>query len=345
MSDSKYRVCEITLENEQEWRQLLSHTQPPILFHEPEFIRIVAEVFSFSPQLIVIVKGETPIGGTVMWKRTRWGQHLGITPFYVLYNPIRMLTLATYRTFRQVENLHDVAVPLLQWVESQYRVATLSTHPSFGDVRPFLWRHWQVQVRYTACLSLPWTQTSVERMDPEHHRLYRRAQERTEWRFVTDGDPAALWELIQKNYAQDGLLPPIQKKEFLRFAHEIQRAQKGEVFSIQSEKGNVLAATLVLRDASTGYGLFLGRQSGHDGNLASIRLLVQTAEYLSAMGLTQFDLGGAMVPSIARFKLQLGADLVPYFHCQWTRGSIIRLALAFQNWRNRRKRRIVSSSG
>ena len=339
--ESKYRVREVSINDEQQWHQLLCYTQPQTLFHELEFIRIVANVFAFSPKLIVVFKGETPIGGTVLWERTRWGQRIGITPFYILYNPIRTLQLSTPRHFRRIENLHEVSIPLLKWMESHYRVVTLTTHPSIPDVRPFLWRRWQVRVLYTACISLPWTKTSVERMNPELHRLYRRAQERTEWRFVADGDPAALWELIQQNYGRDDLVPPIEKDRFLEFARQIQRYQKGKLFSLQSETGNVMAATLVIRDHSTGYGLFLGRRSGHEGNLASVRMLIQTAEYLSEKGLTRFDLGGAMVPSIARFKLQLGANLLPYYQCIWTRGWIARLALGFQNWRNRRKRQMV----
>ena len=339
MSKTNYNVQPLPPEEMDVWRRLLSHTRPLVLFHQPEFWSIVQEVFSLHPRPLVLFKGNTPVGGMVIWERHRVGLTLAITPFYVWYNPVRILAIPTERPYREIEAFHEVSFPLLQYLERAYPIASFSTHPFLQDVRPFYWRGWQVEPQYSAILSLTPERYFVNTMDPESHRLWRRSLERTDWQFSSTDDGSSLYELIEENYARDALVPPVEKSRLTAFARFIKRAGVGDVFAVQNPAGAILAATLVVWDAHTGYGLFLGRRPGTEGNLASLRLIAETASLLQGRGQQQFDLGGAMIPHIARFKLRLGARLVPYFRCLWTRNRPIRWALNWRDEWNRWKRR------
>ena len=186
----------------------------------------------------------------------------------------------------------------------QYAQATFSLPPSWRDPRPFAWAGWSVDARFTYVVDLPsdiasWS--SGRRRDARSHA--------SAFEVSLNEDPpelAAQWQ--SRAYRRKDLAFTPSVDQMTRIASAMQETG-GLRTVVARQDGRVQAAALfALAGRRATYWL-----AGSEPGPAMTALFVYAFDALAAEGITEIDLGGANVRSVAEFKRQFGARLTPTF--------------------------------
>jgi len=96
---------------------------------------------------------------------------------------------------------------------------------------------------------------------------------------------------------------------------------------VQNRQGSCVASQIVLgeRETASAYMWLAGTEDDALASGASTRLMVSTAEEALRRGHREWDLCGADLPGVARFKGELGGELRTYFQVDAPRHPAARL--------------------
>lgn len=309
MSAQPFTVQPVPSPDDLRWSFLQKHSLGFSVFQREDFLKIIESEFGIKPVRYLCLKRDEPKGGVVVFVRSRNRISVALTPYFIFYNSIVTVRPESERLFSQIQHQHHVENALLEFLETEYPIISFHTWPHQMDVRAYLWRNWQAVPAYTTLLKINNLNELWENVDKDVRRLIRKGAEDA-LRFETQCEPGDLFRLLHQTYEKDALTPPIPEKQFVSFAGKLVAAGLASICGVFDKNSQLLAGALVLEDKPTIFGLFLGRNTQVQPNPGSVNLLWHIAEHYSNRGFTRFDLGGAMISSIANFKLKMGASLL-----------------------------------
>ncbi len=247
--------------------------------------------------------------------RRRFGFRYSTAPFFIPYNgilldPLREVTNETRRMVQQAALLQA----LLESLQQRYALVVMEQPPVLADLRPFVWNAWHCQPQYTVVISLHSEEEMLTAVEKDQRRKIRRLQEQNfQLRESEDGE--LLYNLLEQSYRKHQRVPPLPRSHFLPFVRKLLNQKLARLFVLVN-KNEPLAALLMLEDFPRSYALFSGRVLRSDASGTELFLIWQALRYYRERRFQEVYLLGAMVPSIAKIKLELGGRLVRYdrFH-------------------------------
>nr|BCX02056.1 MAG: hypothetical protein KatS3mg041_2102 [Bacteroidota bacterium] len=202
---------------------------------------------------------------------------------------------------------------LAAFLEDRYGLCHFLLHPTQRDVRPFQWRRWSVEPRYTYWIPLEEGAPEV-RWSESTRRAWRRY---AGWYTFSPHDPEA-WEdmvlLHRLSYRRHGRLPPLSESAHRELAWRLGGgAQHGvlQIASLRDREGQVVATIGWIGSAATAYYWMPG--SRREAPQAMTVLIGYWLEYLLREGWQRVDFVGASTPGPAEFKRRFGGELVGYY--------------------------------
>jgi len=149
--------------------------------------------------------------------------------------------------------------------------------------------------------------------------------------------PEAFYQLYRRTFERRGLDIRVSFNRLADLLNSLALAHVGKTYAATTEDGETCAVGLVLFDARRAYHALAGTDVDATKAPASALLLWEIIQDLSSSH-CQFDLVGANIPGIIRFKKQFGGRLVGYDEATNYRSNIERMLICtYQYLRKRRE--------
>ncbi len=314
------------------WRHFL-HEVPVVPFSWDErFLTVVQDVFHYVPYRVVLMENNQPRVGGVFLIRQRLGQQFAIAPFFAFYLPIMTTDPSWVGRFNDLDRF-------LAQLEETFQSVECVQLPGGTLCLPFVWRRWQVTVQSSGLLPIHEPETTLQAMEAEERRLIRRAMENKQLQPVTVEDPRPFYQLLEAVYQRHGTRPPFSRRRFVHLVEGFTTSGLGQAIGITADD-QLQAATLVIPHGNTVYGLMLARQTTPLGSQAGLKLIWHLVERFSGEGFEWYDLGGLEIPSIARFKLKLGAIPKTVYRCRFVKNRRTRWLHHLASFKNKTLRHL-----
>ncbi|HFB68030.1 MAG TPA: GNAT family N-acetyltransferase [Calditrichae bacterium] len=314
------------------WRHFL-HEVPAVPFSWDErFLTVMHRVFRYHPRRLLLLENNQPRAGGVFFVRRRLGKEFSTVPFFAFYLPVIATAPSVYH------RMNDVA-QFLEHVEHQFHMAECVSMPGTPLCLPYVWRGWEIQVQASGLLPIGDPEETLQAMDSEERRLIRKARKMESLTVIPSTPAAAFYDLLQGVYGRHDKKPPLSRRQFERFITALKETELGVVPGIEAN-GMLQAATVVIPYGNTVYGLMLARRLDTTGSLAALKLIWHVMTTYSAAGLEWYDLGGMEIPSIAQFKLKLGALPRVVYRCRFIRNRQARMLRNLASLKNKTLRNL-----
>lgn len=211
-----------------------------------------------------------------------------------------------------------------------YKSVQLATHPSFTDLRPFLWHNYgeegpkfRLDLRYTSYLSLAPANLADGLDDNPVYRSANKSR-RQEIRYgmkagvstVSQYDPELFLDFYQETFRRQGLpVPGDVARDMARLLPGLHEAGAIRMFVARTAAGDPGSIAIFGLDEKRAYYLF-GANSPNLRDAYTGTMVLWDAFRVLAQedGATEVDLEGVNSPRRGYFKLSFGGTLTPYHH-------------------------------
>jgi hypothetical protein len=274
----------------------------------------------------VVKKGDEWIAALAVPHRPWFGRRIAAGLPLAAYSPLVTRPPANgHPASRTTEHL-DATSQIARELPRAYELIDLLLPAEFDDVRGWTWNGWSARPRYTYVLSLT-TELRLADSVRRHLRKCREAGYEVDLNWSFD----AFWDPFEATRRRQGFTTRLERSTLASAANDLHAAGEAWMVGIRAPDGRWVASQILVGGASSPTtGMWLA--GSHDDALASGAssfLMVASAEEARRRGHRAWDLCGADLPGVARFKAELGADLRSYFQVSGPRsplGSLLRFA-------------------
>jgi hypothetical protein len=246
-------------------------------------------------------------------------------PFTMYQGVLLAADLAALPAHKSVPAALELNDFLLAELAARWNSISFCLHPTFPDLRSFLWLNYhepdkglfRVDLRYTGSLDLQSSIPPSQQMRSVRRQEHRRATE-AGLRCESSDDLQTLDRLHELTFQRQGIERPATEVQLLRdISAAALKYGFGKCFVARLADGQVASASLFLHDARTAYYLVGANDPAHRKSGSGVFLLAETIEHYRQAGQQSVDFVGVNSPNRGDFKTSFGARPVPYFEVTW----------------------------
>jgi len=294
------------------WARLVAAAPTGGPYNLPAYLETLAAITGDTFVVLGARRGEELVGGlAVLERRSPLGPF--VAPRLLLfYNGFVLRNLETrYPSERAARQAEVVAALAEALVARGYGRVDLSTPAPFGDARPLLAAGWRVTPSYTYVVPLVDLESQWKRVEQNQRRLVERGREQG-LELVVDEDFDSFYDLHRQTAERKGAPLYLPAAAFRRYYEELHAKGLCRLYHARLPSGRVGASQLVLLGHRVTHTVSAAAEPELQSTGANPFLRWSAFEHLAADGYEANDLTDAMLPSVARFKAQLGGDLVQF---------------------------------
>ena len=301
-----------------EWNRYVERSDGSNPFFRAEAIRLQAEDTGTTPYLLAGFKGQEPVGIFPVFEYTR-GPVTGVfspAPHsWTSYLGPALLNVDKLKQRKADSRIKRFLEGCLEWIDEECSpVYTKFVTAEFDDIRPFVWNEYDVDPRLTYIVDLEGTEDELlKRFSSDARRNIQNADEAAYT--IEEGDVDDVERIVRKvreRYESQG--QPFQlSTEFARSLY--QQLPDGVLRPyVCRVDGEFLGGILVLESGRTRYRWQGGVKPDADVDLA-INDLLDWHVMRDGLhgGIDEYDLVGAGVPSINRYKAKFNPRLENHY--------------------------------
>lgn len=299
------------------WNRLIANSPHGNVFLRAEWLEMLCDT---DPDLHVLMLGyfdrtEQLTGGQAVTYVEKWGMRI-TTDFEFFYSGPVLAPLDHRGQAHQASKHIKIASALAEGLTAHLAHIDVEAHPSFQDVRPFLYAGWEVEPIYTHVWRMHDTEHPWREMNREKRREIRRANE--QFAYAVENNDEALdgfLQLYSQMMRKFSWHPSVGwQRTFRQRFYWMQERDGCRLYTARTADAELAAGLVVLlsRDDETTY---LWRQGSAD---AYLRAGVVPALYWHvacdlAPELPNVNFGGSPTASLSRFKDYIGAEAALHF--------------------------------
>ncbi|HEY7476702.1 MAG TPA: GNAT family N-acetyltransferase [Actinomycetota bacterium] len=279
--------------------------EPPLALSLPGVVEFNATRWGLRSEVIEVgSSGSSSLTATVYaGRRGRLVQ-----PPNTPYTPIEFVAPEGSKARRRAALWLELADQLAEGMRSRGVAGLLPLHPTIVDVRPWQWRGFEAQLRYTFILRFPL------RLDEQGRIIRRRIRQAQDLgvtcRSETDNDP--ILACLRATEQRQGFAYGLSEQD-LALARGLIGDDHLLMYTAALPNGDVLSARIVLhRPGALALDWVAGTTEPGLASGASKFLLQHVLTDLEARGSAGLDFCGANIRSVANEKSEWGGTLVPY---------------------------------
>ncbi len=293
------------------WTRFVAESETGSVYALPAYLRALCRVTSRSFSILGAFRGDNLVGGMAMYMgKTEAGLVSADHHLLFYHSPVIRDYTTKYaheRTARQFTILAALEQHLRHHACDHL---VLYMRHSLTDLRPFNAGGWRIVPRYTYLVTLDHADQIWNRMAPYQRHLVEKAMDQG----VTccdDGDFSSFYAHHLKTCRKKGLKPYLPEPAFHSFYQELKAENLCRLYHARLTDGRNAASLLVLGGPHP-VSHTLCAASDPDFHGLGVNPFLRWAVFndLMARGYTANDLSGAPLNDVARFKRQLGGDLV-----------------------------------
>ena len=340
MASSKLKLSYLDESDWSVWDEFVRTSSLATVFQSTKYIHIYCKAFNRLAQVAVVKRGDFVVGGVVLYPNTFRGFSYLSMPYLIPYNGFVLDSFSeTSFYYKRIHHQREVLEVLLKELEKKWVFCSFHQTPSLEDLRVLIDHKWEFIPEYTVTIPLQEVYRSPDLFIAKDQRRRIRNFEAESPVLEESANVAALYDMMVSSYNSHGFIPPISREPFIRFSKSLLSENLGRCF-ILKKSNQLLSGLLVIEDFPKVYAMFSGRKQGKFASSSEIYLLWAIIKKYAQENFQEFDLLGAMVPSIAKIKLELGGKLVRSDKIYYFRSSVHRILFHFLVSR-RQKRRLL----
>jgi hypothetical protein len=302
-----------------EWDEYLPATGVEV-FHTTPALRVLDQHTRGRLRLFGGFKGDNPVALCPVFEQQRRPGRLVVSPPPSMgvhrLGPVLMPNSPKRRTAelvnrRFVEGLLDTLD-----ANTSLTLFRIVCSADYTDPRPFVWRGFDLQPRFTYVLDLA-DVTPEEAMRPFSKSLRREIDEDVDVTIDVEGRAGAreICESVTDRYDEQDEPSPLQWPFVRDLVGALDDACR--IYVARDADGDYLSGMLVLVSDGTAYYWQGGASATHDGvsvnTLLHWRVIRDVIDAPELADVTQYDLVGANTERICDYKRKFGGRLVPYY--------------------------------
>ncbi|QLK26736.1 GNAT family N-acetyltransferase [Natrinema zhouii] len=301
-----------------EWNRYVERSDGSNPFFRAEALRLQAEYTDTTPFLLAGFKGQEPVGIFPVFEYTR-GPVTGVfspAPHsWTSYLGPALLNVDKLKQRKADRRIKRFIEGCLEWIDTELSpLYSKFVTAEFEDIRPFVWNEYDVEPGHTYVVDLEGTEDELlKRFSSDARSNIRNADEETYT--IEEGDTDDVERIIEKvreRYeSQDQ--PFRLRPEFARSLHE--QLPDGAIRPyVCRVDGEFLGGILVVESDRTRYRWQGGVKPDADVDIA-INDLLDWYVMRDGLrkGIEEYDLVGAGVPSINRYKAKFNPRLETHY--------------------------------
>ena len=321
MADDSPKYGARRLEGEtdlQAWDRFVAESPQANPFSTWAWLANAGAIVGAETEIWVVTKGDVWVAGVPLTSRRlggRWQLGLPLSAYNtVAYRPPPSSDPASVTA----EHL-GVTHTLIDATRGRLRNLSMMLSPTVVDVRPWTWSGWKATPRYTYVLDV----TGPLRLRSSVRPSVRKCQE-AGMTVDTTWDLDAFCPMFEETRERQGFAVRLSLADFRRLADALHGEGLAKMGIGRTAEGEPAAGVIQLAIPGTPvcFHWLAGTTSRHLTSGASAWLMAETAVEIGRRGHRSWDLCGADIPSVARFKGYLGGALTAYFEVDAPRGAI-----------------------
>jgi hypothetical protein len=191
-----------------------------LLFHKWDFLKVVEKHSNFKLLAYAIYKGETNIALIPLFYKKNYGLDLIVSPPPKTAIPyLGFLFDKDFNKMKQHKRedfMHILSNEVLMEIRRYHPdYFSISTVPSFIDVRYFIWRNCKVRPNFTNIIDLTLPLEDIWNGIVKDTRREIRKIKGLGFELSKSADPLTFFNLLQKRYSEQGLKLPILSCEYI----------------------------------------------------------------------------------------------------------------------------------
>ena len=257
--------------------------------------------------------GELLGGIALVQKKIGWINTLRVpvlTPFQGIifgHNP-KMSDL------RRTSIQHEIINNILNFLDKRYKRIVFNNYYSLKDVRPFIWKGYDVTVKYSFTIDLAEPDKLLQNME-SRTRYEIKKGERNGIVVFKDNDIEKFDDLHRLVYEKQRKKCPVSTQQLHRIHNILSLRDICNIYFAANKDGTLCSAIFIVTDKDVAYYLMGASHPDFRAN-GSTSLALWTAIKELSTKFREFDLVGANIPSIAMFKRGFGGKLKSYYRIE-----------------------------
>lgn len=310
---SKYEIRLQTTADYQTWDALIKTAPAGSVFNSTAWLDVVARLFGREVKIWGVYRNGEIVAGTALvcfrvLSIMKMAGFLPLTP----YNSLVVQPRTSEKEAKNSSYRLAVLDLLARALEKQGDVVSIVNHPTLTDIRPFIWRGWNCTIGYTYLVDISnpgalWNSTYND------FRTQVRKCRREGFIVESGTDAKTLYRLYRLTYEKQGRRVYVDETSFCALC-EVLKMDNRLVTYVTRLNGEAVSAVGIVKDyRGVIYAWVAGAHPDYLQHGVTPLTWWTALEELSKEGYHCFDLFGAGIPSIARFKSQLGGELTPFY--------------------------------
>lgn len=285
------------------WRALWNESPQRSPFSDAAYLGLTAAANDLRLNVHFVSDGADDLAACAVWWRKIGPYREMIIPPFTPFSP---LLLQEDETEAEIHARESPLERLLAAIESTYHVLRIHLSPTVGDVRPAVWRGWQIRPLYTYMIDLAKAGRTTSGWSSSTARTFKR--HRGDFDLI-EPDARTCTTLCAESYGRSDRPLPLSADRLVPLIDKLAAAGLITIFGLRSRaEGTVEAAVAVMHDGESATYWIAGSTPGP----AMTVLIGEMLPRLAERGFERFDFLGANTPSIAEFKRKFGCELVSY---------------------------------
>lgn len=302
----------------EQWNALVDKTPYGTVFNKSFWLQIHAEALEADFAIYGCYQGGNLIAGCALYFRTSAAFKVVTVPPGTPYmGPL----IQPPSTSDYVQNIrHDLKITALlaSALEDDFDRLLIINQPGFMDIRPFLWKNWSAQVLYTYIVSLD----NIEKPSKKLGKTIRKAS-RLGIEAKSSCDIYPFYDIWRKTFSRKDSAPRFSREVLEKIFSKLQEHHCCRLHIAVESEGRLISGRIVVFDGRKASGWLSGTDPAYLNTGVSSLLQWHTLQDLKSECDT-FNMVGANLESIARFKSEFGGELVPYYLVETYRSSLIK---------------------
>ena len=335
-ANNKYEIRDLDPSRFFLWDKFVQDAPGGTLFHTTHWAKMVQHVFGRDFRILALFRQEELQAGFLFWPGSALGfpviSRAPLTP----YQGLLFKASQKGKSSGSIAQRQEWSDMLIARLSNEYHYIDLLSVPEHRDIRPFLWRDFSAQPRFTYTFRLAPFNELQKQFSQSLRRKIKNRSAALQVEEARDSD--RLLRFVLDSYNHHGLEPPVPEDDLQKLFSALGKEDWAHISYLKKE-GAALAGLLLLEDENGLYALFAGV-------LAEARKEFYT-EYLytecmkdSRFSGKKFDFLGANTKDFEQFKRSFGGGLQVYYELNYTRGKILNLLSSLRKKQNLKKRRL-----
>lgn len=302
---------QLTQNEYKEWDDFLDRSQHGTIFHKSYWLKACQDEFKNPFKIYGCFKNNILCGGCSYYEK----QEL----FKIAYS---LCTMTPYGGFvlenldpnkvREGESTQNKIINSLitQINFNKYDYICMINSPEFIDVRPFIFKDWEVDVKYTYYLNL---KDDIDKTISKNALKNVKRALKNNIVIEKYNSSDTFYNLYVKTFQRQNLEPYASKTFFKNILDLLQTYGDGEMWVAKTENAEIIAADIIIWDKNRAYRWAAASDPEFKNTACTSLLLYTLFKEFKKRGFDSINLMTANTPHLSKFTSGFNPQLIPYY--------------------------------